>query len=155
MKAVLPYVQGMLRPETDEFGLLIGAEPVEMTTESSYFELMEKLWKEGESFLVLEQDILPTLKDYRRMLTCPLPYCIAPYAGPGKYTIDKGLGFTRFRRECIVANPDLFSRIVTLQDSEPFHPHDWRRLDVRMHFWLGTAHLHESVAHLHNYPGDK
>ena len=155
MKAVLPYVEGMLRPESDEFGLLIGAEPVEMTTDSSYFELMEALWAKGESFLVLEQDVLPAMKDYRRMLTCSQPYCIAPYSGPGKHMIDKGLGFTRFRDTCIQAHPNLFAQIRGLADSEPFHPEDWRRLDVRMNFWLGKAHLHEPVAHLHNYSGDR
>jgi hypothetical protein len=155
LKTVLPYVEGMLQPETDEFGLEIGAKPIQMTNDSDYFDLLEELWEAKESFIVLEQDVVGTLKDHRRMLKCPKPYCIAPYPGPGDRMLDTGLGFTRFRKEIIETYPDLFLKIRTDKDSEPFRFKDWRRLDVRIFSQLNMAgsppHLHDPVRHLHEY----
>jgi len=141
----------MLHPDTDDYGLMIGAEPIEMNEEWSYFELLKYAWSKQESFIVLEQDVVPTLKDHRQMLTCSCLFCASSYNGPGSVNLTRSLGFSRFRREIMLDHPDLFDKIEEHKDAEPFNPRDWRRLDMRIVWQLGSPHIHPQVEHRHDY----
>lgn len=69
-----------------------------------YRELLRRLWREGETFCLIEHDIEigpSTLYDFR---ACQHGYCAAPY--PWMTAIGPALGATRFRDSFIAKHPD-------------------------------------------------
>lgn len=152
MKIILPYVVGMLQPETKAFGREVKAQFVRVDEHGSYFALLEKLWDKGQPFLIIEQDIVGSREDVELMRSCPFPYCTAPYIGPGAQWLSRSLGFTRFRP--LRLPRDLFQKIREYPDAEPFIFDDWRRIDARISQALRMdPHQHGHVEHLHEYDG--
>lgn len=102
MRFVCPYVEGMLRHET-EVALrahardLIEWRLLPADDVSAYGKLIAELWESGDSFAIIEQDIRVRADIVDGFLSCPEPYCAYPYS----WMTDVGpaLGCTRFRAE--------------------------------------------------------
>jgi hypothetical protein len=121
------------------------------SSQTAYFELMARLWKEQEAFTVIEQDIVVWPGAIAVLEACSEPLCGFAYelsTGWGSW-----LGCTRFSKQVIAAEPGLFQAIDALPfDGTP--KRYWGRLDTRLFQVLEAGgwkkHVHwPSVRHLH------
>jgi hypothetical protein len=120
------------------------------TRHDAYRELLEEVWRDGESFLVVEHDIEIRGGLPEEMDACPEPLCAAPYvvgSDPNGF-VETSLGCTRFSAELIAAVPTAISGLPI---------RDWRRIDCELSPRLRTAgyvpHAHlPAVKHHHAYP---
>ena len=155
MRLVVPFTN--LRPETrtalDASGQAY--ETVRMHDDDSYFALLSGLWAAGETFAVVEQDIVIGPGTMPSLQGCAGDWCAFGYAymAAGAYY---GLGCTRFSAALLARVPDALDRVAVMHD-ETHRPRHWCRLDS----WL-SAVLRESgekrcehlppVGHLNRYP---
>ena len=81
----------------------------------AYWRLLCEWWERGESFLVVEHDVICRPDIIESVETCPEPWCCYGYDDiccPGCMDAwANTLGCTRFRAELIVAVPDAVSSI--------------------------------------------
>lgn len=129
MKLVVPHTD--LHPETyratrdwpDVEYVYVGED------DYAYGRLLKRLWREGESFALVEHDVLPHPDTLARFALCDRWYCSAPY----EWTTHVGvtLGCTKFGREGLLAYPDaaeIACRIPSnYGDGTGGH---WKQLDV-------------------------
>lgn len=136
MKLVVPYVT--LHPETyratrdwpEVEYVYVGQDDYQ------YGLLLKRLWREAESFAIVEQDVLPHRDTLARFALCDRWYCAAPYA----WTTHVGvtLGCTKFGAEGLRAYPDA-AEIACRIPSNYGQPGHWKQLDV----WLMAAVLRD------------
>jgi hypothetical protein len=99
----IPFVAEKLRPEVRDLGERLTARFVHMPRLTSYWDLLDELWT-AESFIVLEEDVLPTEDLIRNMWNCAEPWCsgtfgrwYGPELGPGHVLrSDSWLGCVKF-----------------------------------------------------------
>lgn len=123
----------------------------------SYWQLLDRLWREGETFLVVEHDIEITPEVVEDAKACAERWCVWPYVGPGGKPTDvleASLGCTRFSAQLLAEHPEALSYEIAERDGIV----PWRRLDVRVSDQLSRYHLaphvHERhVLHHHVYKG--
>lgn len=146
MKIVVPYTH--LRPEVVQAMADTGRRFTTVyvgTHDSAYWNLLSDLWAAGETFTIVEHDVLVTDRALSALDACPEVWC----AHPVRYLDDvySGLGCTRFRAELIAQAPGAVERIA--RKSDRLHPpKHWCRLD----WWL-QCELREQTrfgAHVHN-----
>jgi hypothetical protein len=149
--ATNPYLIGRgLRPEVR--ALLDGrAEFVDVGASNyEYWGLLERLWAERRGFCVVEQDNLPTEAALAGLEACVEPWCLCPYWHGANGMLDYGLGCTRFRAEVMVALPDLFVRALGRTGTR-----HWSGMDLALAAVLHERgfrqHVHEEIAHLHEF----
>ncbi len=162
MRIVVPFTQVHPLVDAALTKLAPDAERIDVSARvDSYHELMERLWREGETFLVIEHDNEPTARAIRQARFCSCWWSVSPYRGPGvtfasATNLIVGLGFTRFRKQLMAAEPDLMSEVGEINDGRSVGRQDWRRLDARMYGALRRRgyrqHVHEPpVKHHHAY----
>lgn len=142
MRIFIPYTQ--LRPETLISVKGLPFTLVQMSEELfGYYQYFISRWEEGETFINLEHDILPTKKILQELWNCPKPWCGIGYGGEDSTAY---LGCVKFSKEFIKANPDLWK--------DPIH---WGECDI--HIVASTKipyHAHSGeVKHLHGLPIDE
>lgn len=123
-------------------------------SDTAYTELMQKLWRAGESFAIVEHDIVPWRGALAELDDCDEPWCAFEYPfGKGAIT---GLGCTRFRDILLTGYPTAVDD--TLIEHHEVHPRGhWCSLDGRLSHALhrlgARKHVHTPlVGHLHPYP---
>ena len=98
----------------------------------AYFGAIAEMWAEGESFALLEHDVVARPDCVQAFEDCPEPWCTYGYADichpECMESWANALGCTRFRKELIDAVPDALSRI-------PAEGRDWHNLCD----WIGQA----------------
>lgn len=127
---------------------------IEPTDRAGYWRLLAAVWRQGETFVVVEHDMEPRPDMLAEFDACPRPWCSAPYLGepkPGRPRplITHALGCTRFRGEFMQRDPDFI---------QGFDGRQWDRLDSElatrlMHapFWC-FVHVHNpEIKHHHAY----
>lgn len=161
MKIVVPYVQ--LHPDTvaavwAEFQP--GDEIVWADTSASdaaYFQLLMEHWRQGQTFINLEQDKVPAPGALRELFDCESPWCTYPHlAHQGDWVAEQPtLGCTKFAAELMSKHPDLIERSGRLDiGCGPMH---WQRLDMLVTAGLlwatGSCHVHEfgRLGHKHQF----
>src|ERR1700733_7173190 len=122
MKLVIPYAKQFpveaLQAATEL------ALPLDLYTwnvgdsDSAYFDLLARLWKEQESFIVIEHDIIVTEAAIVGLIECPNTWCSCPY--PWYDSLLHGLGCTKFDQQIMQEFPLLFDEIATV--SNDIHP---------------------------------
>jgi hypothetical protein len=123
----------------------------------AYAELLAELWRDGESFVIVEDDIAPWPGAIESLRDCRRHWCGFHYPLPGRWDVheDEGdhallgsNGCFKVTAEVMSAAPKLYERWVT---------HEWRMLDVAMTaalrhvFGLDGAPF-EATFHVHNPP---
>lgn len=123
----------------------------EAVKDEDYFVLVATLWTQGQSFITVEQDIVPRPDQITSLMDCPEPWCAYAYEYPpfGHYA---GMGLAKFSDALIGRHPDLFSEIAKWHD--PTHPPmHYCRLDGWLKQYLSehgeTQHVHGLVEHRH------
>lgn len=123
-------------------------------TDTAYTELLQKLWRAGETFAIVEHDVVPWRGALEQLDECPEAWCsfIYPF-GDGMHA---GLGCARFRSALLAAHPTAVDD--TLAERTETHPAGhWCSLDDRLSRALTRAgavkHVHApAVGHLHPAP---
>lgn len=129
-----------------------------LSDEHAYAQLLAELWRDGESFTIVEDDIAPWPGAIMAMIACPHYWCGYHYCLPGRwdaadeqdpYTGLAGTnGCFKVTSDVIAAAPDLCQRWET---------HEWRLVDVAMTaalrhvFGLDGAPA-ENAFHVHTPP---
>lgn len=130
-------------------------EPVDLTHPEHYFDLLSELWAAGETFAIVEHDIVVDESVVDELEWCPHPWCAFPYRY--LYGYHHGLGCVRFHRDILRRHPKAMSLVGAMSD-EGHPPKHYCRLDG----WLRTVlsrrgesmHQHwQMVTHLQSNPG--
>ncbi len=111
--------------------------------EDSYYELINELWHEGETFTIIEHDIIPWPGAVSELNECSRVWCLCPY----NLNTNSSLGFTKFGEVLLKEHPNIL-------ENPSGYDKSWTRLDwylTRELFKLGyQPHTHQpNVAHLH------
>jgi len=160
MKVVIPFVPNKLRPEVRAVGEQVSAEFVDVShCEFAYFCLIAKLWAagagEGESFILLEHDVLPTVALLEEMWDCPHEWCHAyswRYTSPLYPGETRPAHPTRQRETALFCHKISASLLRQMGTAMPRGPIRWQSLDFFLLGWLAQVarpHLHGPVTHLH------
>lgn len=122
-------------------------------TDSAYFDLLARLWRARESFIIIEHDIIVTAAAIAGLIDCPMKWCTCPY--PWYDSMLHGLGCTKFDHEIMQDFPSLFDNIADI--ATDVHPaKHWCNIDDRINRYMGerrrNAHRHDTpVEHLRPY----
>jgi hypothetical protein len=133
MYVVVPYARNPLAQEVIDAleATGVNCHPVDLSgSDRAYFDLLSSLWVVGETFCLVEHDIVihPTALD--ELSTCPNDWCAFPYPYGGP-KLAYGMGCVKFSADLIARNPDAMLRVAVLSDEK--HPaRHWCRLDA----WL-------------------
>lgn len=102
--------------------------PVEHS-DRAYYDLLAALWAAGESFAIVEHDVVVHPSAPLELASCPSDWCGFPYDYCGLVTY--GLGCVKFSEALIARHPDAMLRVGVMSDDR--HPkRHWCRLDA----WL-------------------
>ena len=108
-------------------------DPVNVGTDRlAYWRLLCQLWADGQDFILIEHDIVPTAEVFRQFRWCPSAWCTFGYyqhdaKGPTALLLTASLGCARFRPDLMVERPDLMVRAG--QRDMGSGPGHWARLD--------------------------
>jgi hypothetical protein len=153
VRVVCPYVTRedrvnnrlSLQPQTADLVRQLDGEFFDVSgSDYSYFGTFRDLWREKRSFLIIEQDVLPTRAGIESLLRCNHLWCGCPYNIGGQDAVC--LGCTRFDARLMVRLPDLPERIASLKQGD-IPPSIWWRMDVNvaellMKFLGHNVHVH-------------
>ncbi|MHB8689023.1 MAG: hypothetical protein ACYDB4_17815 [Candidatus Dormibacteraceae bacterium] len=129
MKLVIPYVAGGLAPQVSALGIRCGAEFVNVgASDTAYYELLNRLWTAGGSFVLLEQDVLPEPELLTEVWGCPEPWCafVYPYLFPDKQDPRRQLiGLTwgvpgKYTGDLLRRYPDTLAQLAS-PDKKPWY----------------------------------
>lgn len=114
---------------------------------------MERLWRDGETFCLVEHDVVPTPLMLARLEACPEPWCSHCYADPG-YPRLPMLGLCRFSRALLARRTEVGVHVLRT-DGHRTRTVGWRSLNETLVRHL-TAHgepwhrHRPDVLHLHD-----
>lgn len=135
---VVPYIHDMLHPDTStavgDSAIFVQLGP----TNDGYYWLLDTLWEEDETFVVVEHDVVPHAGALEELLACPSDWCAFPYDCGGLEMT--GLGCTKFSAALTGRQPDVLSRIVPDQRG-------WNGLDAVV---LGELRRRGEREHVHS-----
>ena len=139
MNVYLPFTH--LRCETYE--ACLGAKLIPLRDhEKSYGYYWHDIWEKGETFINVEQDVVPLAGVLEEMWNCPHPYCRTEYSYPwaGSRIDTSPIGCAKFSSEFIAQYPKIFLRGIVWH--EPQH--------VILNASLNKGHVHNPPSlHLH------
>jgi len=104
------------------------------THEKAYFELIERSWTSESDLCLIEHDLVIHEAVFEEFDTCPEWWCAFPYSMTT--CVQPGLGCTRFRKELIMVESDVWGRVARhgndrdVPDGLPSK--HWLRCDVRL-----------------------
>ena len=119
------------------------------TRHDAYRELLEELWQDGESFLIVEQDVEIHEAVIPELGACQEPWCLYAYnIGWPPAPVRSALGCVRFSAHLLAEYPNAIADLPV---------RGWNQLDSMIYPRLREAgfrpHEHEPlVAHHHRYP---
>lgn len=119
--------------------------------DEAYWRLLDGLWRHGNDFIIVEQDIKVRTGTLASFDDCPNGWCAAGYRYLGSQNYA-GLGCTRFRSEFIADLPDVIDEAGEYHDDR--HPKRfWCSLDAAIQFVLRdrgrtVCTVHGTVEHL-------
>jgi hypothetical protein len=168
----IPFVEGMLRPETVKWGNACRAQFWELEPDDeSYYRAFREWWLTAEvgDLIVVEQDIVPPVGAMESMMRCRHSawcacwYYIYPVGRDGRKDRSRGalpfgmgLGCTRFADSLRRAHPELADRagekLVFGPEPDPDPPRAWWVMDMRLTTQLlrmgHLPHDHGQARHL-------
>ena len=104
------------------------------STDRAYYDLLSGLWADGESFCVVEHDIVIHDTALAELENCPGDWC--GFAHRYIDDVGYGMGCVKFSAALIARNPDALARVGVMFDARHPKKH-WCRLDA----WLQGAVL--------------
>lgn len=163
MIVCLPYADGPatenhlggICPQTLAALRADGIEPLKVAISpydpGAYWRAVAAMWALGQTFAIVEQDIVPHPGALAELERCSEPWCAFPYSlKTGFYA---ALGCVRFSASLLAEYPEALERVGEIDD-DGLPARDWRRLDTRIARVLSQdcdvrIHVHEpAVGHL-------
>jgi hypothetical protein len=124
MRVVVPFTELHLATDIALQNLAPHAERIDVSAAAypatAYWELLKRMWADGESFIVIEHDIEIHDSVLESFETCAEPWCVFPYLYRGRSLFENGLGCVRFSDRLIETTPNLFAGM---------RPAHWTSLD--------------------------
>lgn len=114
MKTLVPYTD----LDAGTAAALPDARFAAIDGDDGYRRLLREVWEEGDPFILVEHDVVPTAAQVASLEACPEPWCGYGYS-PGDWT--PMFGFVRFGRALLSAIPEAFT--------DPSWP--WDQLDAK------------------------
>jgi hypothetical protein len=96
----------------------------------AYGRLFRRLWAKGETFIICEQDVVPTKAQLLAILTCDHDWCAYNYADD-RYPPGPMFGLARFGAPALLAHPLAAERALILADEQDREV-DWANVDNRV-----------------------
>jgi hypothetical protein len=119
-----------LQPQTAEIVRQLGGEFIDCSSsEYSYFAMFRDEWRKKQTFCIIEQDVVPTMKGIESLQRCNHLWCGCPYFIGGQYAVC--LGCTRFDKQLMVRYPNLPEQVSALRQGD-IPPTIWWRMDVNI-----------------------
>ena len=147
-----PKTVGAVFDSVDELDDLIWADTSH--SDSAYYDLIADHWKQGETFVVLEQDKIPDTGALRELHDCPEPWCTypVPMAHNGEPCDFVSLSCTKFGADLMKRYPNLMERVGQIEMGRGLK--HWDRLDMNIAgqlFPRQAPHWHENgrIGHEH------
>ncbi len=154
MNIVVPFTK--LEPATEALARRHGAGFVDVSQDDeAYYRLLTRLWGMGESFLIVEHDIVPAEQVIAEMRDCSEPWCAAPFpqllalkTADGQpvrrlqLALTWGLGLMRFNAALLRSHPDALERAGSLS-------RHWHDLDKTLLHVVLKGERHVPGPHLH------
>lgn len=128
MRVVVPYTPGMLSAAVPYALRAHPADVVEWRPtegERGYWDLMRGLWREGRSFVVVEQDVVPWPGAVEALWACPSDWCCHDYSDEG--VPSPMLGCTKIGAGLIARNPGIWDGRPRGGFSAGIDMHLWER----------------------------
>ncbi len=157
MRVVVPYTN--LRNETRAAIEASGwdYDPIDVSSDDeAYWRLLRDLWAAGETFCIVEQDIVVKPETLDGLAACTEWRCAAAY--PYFNGLYPGLGCTRFSAELLSSVPGAIEEIGSWSDE--IHPlRHWCRLDgwlqtlLKRNYHVPLCTNHGIVGHIRDYSG--
>ena len=109
LRIVIPFTQGELEAVTRAWGEQNSAEFHDLTgDDEAYFHLLARLWRDGATFMVVEQDVVPPENAIAGLTSCRQPWCFHPYYYVETWRANSiPLGCTRFAAALLRRLPDV------------------------------------------------
>lgn len=114
-------------------------------SDSAYWDLVRGLWADGETFCIVEHDVVVRRTSLLELDACSHDWCGFPVSYSG--TEYAGLSCTKFTDQLIARHPDAFEVIDELYD-EKHPPHHWCRLDTWLRCYVLERGKHDQM-HVH------
>lgn len=106
-------------------------------SDSAYCDLLEELWAEGETFTIVEHDIIVRPDTPLELDTCPSPWC--GFSVPYFNGVHPGMGCVKFGAELMARAPFAVADAGAMSDDR--HPaRHWCRLDASLQ-WMVLPRL--------------
>lgn len=93
----------------------------------AYWQFWSDIWAAGESAIVVEHDITPTIEAIQDLTVCSGLWCTQPYPYQGRNF--HGLGCVKFSAELMAQTPSLWESVAKMSDRK-HPPKHWCRLDA-------------------------
>jgi hypothetical protein len=114
-------------------------------SDENYWRVLQTLWQSGETFCIVEHDVLLRPNTLTELDLCESAWCAfpVPYMGGGY----AGMACVKFGASLIAACPDALDRVAPLSDaSHP--PRHWCRLDSWLQYGIlpttgFSRHVHD------------
>lgn len=160
VRVICPFtsIETEVRHALDATGWAWEAHDVSGST-TAYSDLLAELWRQGESFALVEQDIVVNPNSLSDLAYCDRGWCAFTYPFGNGGSIE-GLGCTKFSAELIALCPDAIK--YTWEHVDPRHPAGhWCTLDIRLNMVLSnkygvSRHVHmPMVGHLRPMPSHR
>lgn len=127
VKLFVPFVAGRLNPATCsvvlQSGLPYRLENIDPGDDGAYGRMFRLLWAQKKTFLICEQDVVPTCAQLWQIASCDHDWCSFNY-GDGLYPDGPMFGLVRFGWRVMARHPAAAEAALTSFD----HPTRWGRL---------------------------
>ena len=161
-RIVIGYAQGKLRDETRAVGEHMGAELVDLTGDDrGYFKLLTRLWESARGFVLLEQDVVPTVALLDDMWACDREWCSAFFwqwdgpvldgetrpRQPRRYRVSETLALHKFGTALLHRAPRAMQEVATRTNNVTHY----NQIDLALVHGNGVlqSHPYNAVPHLH------
>lgn len=108
----------------------------------AYWELLAGLWQDGETFAIVEHDIVVRPDTLDALQDCPHEWC--SYGAPYYNGVYHGMGCVKFSAGLIARHPRALEQVAEYSDAD-HPPKHWCRLDA----WLQGRVLVSEYRHRH------
>lgn len=147
MKVVVPYTE-------IAHGVLAALEKTGYTwtlrytgdSDEAYWRLLDELWHGGESFVIVEHDVVVRRDSLAELEACGHLWCA--FGVPYFVGVYPGMACVKFGLELLRRNPQAIERIAAMADAT-HPPKHWCRLDGWLRNLLQTS---GEVQHVHGPP---
>ena len=152
----VPFVDPMLSDETLDAVKSAGVEyqlvQLDIADPYGYARFVGQLWLRGETFIICEQDVVPTEKQLHTIVSCGHKWCDYQY-DTTSYPVGKMMGLCRFDSTILKAYPWVPGSALHVGTGHE-HPVVWWNVDNRIARDLDIRHVEHvlhtpEVKHLH------